>query len=109
MPTGKPTDKPLRGSCRPPPWSTALEGCALIAKGYTLRTAMRVAAVVGTILSAVNEGSVIASGRFGAITGVRIVTNFIVPFIVASIGYLAPFRRPRRTAPRHDVADPQQH
>jgi len=90
-------DLTLGRSSTPPAWSTARECCVLIAKGYTVRTAIRVAAVVGTILSAVNQGSVIASGRFGAITGVRIATNYLVPFIVASIGYLAPFRRPRRT------------
>lgn len=97
MDAGEVPDTPPRPSTAPPAWRTAWECCVLITKGYTVRTAIRVAAVVGTILSAVNQGSVIASGRFGVITGLRIATNYLVPFIVASIGYLAPFRRPRRT------------
>lgn len=88
-------DRPLGRSSTPPAWCTTWECCVLITKGYTARTAIRVAAVVGTILSAVNQGSVITSGRFSAVTGLRIATNYLVPFIVASIGYLAPFRRPR--------------
>ena len=81
----------------PPPWSSPSEACVLIAHGYTLRTGVVVASVVGTILSGVNEGTVIASDHLGVSTWARIVTNYLVPFIVASVGYLAPFRRRRGT------------
>ncbi|MDE3202625.1 MAG: nitrate/nitrite transporter NrtS [Acidobacteriota bacterium] len=57
------------------------------------------ALVVGTILSAVNQGAVITSGRFGLTAGVRVAVNYLVPFTVASIGYLAPFRRAHRPRP----------
>ena len=80
-----------------PPWSSAREACVLIAQGYTFRTGVLVASVVGTILSGVNEGTVIASGHLDVSTWARIVTNYLVPFVVASVGYLAPFRRRRGT------------
>ncbi len=87
---GEPADRPA-----PPAWSSWWECCLLIAGGYTFRTAV-VAAVVGTLLSAVNEGATIVSGRFDAATWVRVATNYLVPFVVASVGYLAPFRQRRR-------------
>jgi hypothetical protein len=74
------------------PWRTPLEGLALVLRGVTFRTASRVALVVGTLLSAVNQGSVIAGGEATMATAVRVVVNYLVPFTVASIGYLAPFR-----------------
>lgn len=43
-------------------------------------------------MSAVNQGSVIAGGEATTATAVRVVVNYLVPFTVASIGYLAPFR-----------------
>ncbi len=50
------------------------------------------ALVVGTILTVVNQGSVIAGGDATVATWIRVVVNYLVPFIVSSIGYLAPFR-----------------
>ncbi|MDA8074275.1 MAG: nitrate/nitrite transporter NrtS [Actinomycetota bacterium] len=81
----------------PPPWSSPREACVLIARGYTFRTGVVVASVVGTILSSVNEGTVIASGHLGVSTWARVAANYLVPFVVASVGYLAPFRRRRGT------------
>ncbi len=78
-----------------PPWSTPGEALALIVRGVTFHTAIRVSLVVGTILSLVNQGAVIAGGSATAVTAARVAVNYLVPFIVASIGYLAPFRRPR--------------
>lgn len=52
------------------------------------------ALVVGTILSAVNEGSDVASGSFGEVTVIRITVNFAVPYVVASFGYLSACRAP---------------
>ncbi len=42
-----------------------------------------------------NEGSVIASGKVDLSVWVKVAINYPVPFIVSSIGYLAPFRRRR--------------
>jgi hypothetical protein len=82
---------------------------ALIFRGVTYRTASRVALVVGTILSAVNQGTVIANGHAVATTWVRVAVNYLVPYTVASIGYLSPFRvaKPHRAdGPRTGVDDP---
>jgi hypothetical protein len=66
----------------------------LFFRGVTVRTAGRVAIVVGTILSAVNQGSTIAAGNATWVTWVRVVVNYCVPFCVASIGFLAACRIP---------------
>jgi hypothetical protein len=77
----------------PPPWSSPLQACILIARGYTFRTGAVVASVVGTILSGVNQGGAIASGHISPATMIRIAVNYVLPYIVSSIGYLAPFRQ----------------
>ena len=79
-----------------PPWTSPLEAARLIAHGVTYRTASRVSLVVGTILSTVNQGTVIAQGDAVTATWIRVAVNYIVPFTVASIGYLSPFRVPKR-------------
>jgi hypothetical protein len=53
-----------------------------------------VAAVVGCVLSAINEGVTVADGRAGRLTWVQIGLNFVVPFLVSSYGYLAAARVP---------------
>lgn len=80
----------------PPEWCNAFECSKLILSGRTLPTAAIVSVVVGVVLSAVNEGAGIISGHFGTAIAIRVVTNFVVPFIVASIGYLAPFRKKKK-------------
>ncbi len=74
-------------------WVTRREAVALMLRGVTFHTAWRVALVVGTILTLVNQGEVIAWGDATALTWVRVGFNFAVPYVVASIGYLAPLRR----------------
>ncbi len=74
-------------------WSTPLDACVLIAKGTTFRTASKIALVVGTLLTAVNQGAVIVSGHASLTTWARTVANYLIPYTVASIGYLTPFRR----------------
>jgi hypothetical protein len=90
-----------------PAWRTARDAVALIVRGVTYRTASRVALVVGTILSAVNQGTVIANGNAVATTWVRVAVNYVVPYTVASIGYLSPFRvaKSQGTAGPGDAAD----
>jgi hypothetical protein len=53
-----------------------------------------VAAVVGCVLAAINEGVTVADGRAGWLTWVQIGLNFVVPFLVSSYGYLAAARVP---------------
>lgn len=77
-------------------WSNPVEGVALIVRGVTARTAAPIAIIVGTVLSLVNQGQIVASGQAGVTTWIRVGINYAIPFIVASIGYIAPLRRGHR-------------
>jgi SAM-dependent methyltransferase len=70
-------------------WARPGEAVLLVVRGRTAAKALPVAAVVGTVLSLVNQGSVIAGGAATSGTWVRVAVNYIVPFLVASIGYLS--------------------
>ena len=65
---------------------------ALLAPRTTPRPCLPVAAVVGCVLSAINEGGRIASGHAGWLTWVQVGLNFVVPFLVSSYGYLTATR-----------------
>lgn len=75
------------------------EAVLLVMRGQTARTAFPVAIVVGTVLSLVNQGSTILAGTATTGTWVRVAVNYAVPFIVASIGYLAGRRTPANAPP----------
>jgi hypothetical protein len=70
------------------PRSRAGEMIAMFARGTTLRPCLPVAAVIGCVLSAINEGARIATGHTGWPTWVQVGLNFLVPFLVSSYGYL---------------------
>ncbi len=80
---------------RCPPWSRPGEAVRLFTRRLTVRPSVPVAAVVGCVLSAINEGATVTTGRAGWLTWVRIGLNFVVPFLVSSYGYLAAARVPR--------------
>lgn len=73
-------------------WSHRRDAVRLIVTGTTFHTASRVAVVVGTLLTVVNQTGVILGGEATWVTAVRVVFNYLIPYVVASIGYLAPFR-----------------
>jgi hypothetical protein len=75
-----------------PVWTRPPEAIALVLRGRTARVAVPVAAVVGTVISLVNQGSVVIEGQETGVTWVRIAVNYLVPFIVASVAYLAACR-----------------
>lgn len=76
-----------------PEWSSYRQALMLVIRGETVRVAGKVAVIVGTILSAANQGSVIAAGHSNRVTWVRVGVNYATPFVVASIGYLAGCRQ----------------
>lgn len=78
-------------------WSTPREALGLFLRGATLRTGLRVALVVGTVLSLVNQGQTIADGAATVSTWVRVGVNYLVPFLVSSYGFLAGRRNPAST------------
>lgn len=71
----------------------------LFLRGRTARTAAPVAAVVGTVLSAVNQGDAVLGGDAGTVTWIRVAVNYLVPFCVASIGFLSARRAPASGSP----------
>lgn len=75
-----------------PTWSTPSQAAVLVIRGTTARTAGPIAAIVGTVLSLVNEGQILANGQAGIGVWIRIGVNYAIPFVVASVGYLAPLR-----------------
>ncbi|MGI9004322.1 MAG: nitrate/nitrite transporter NrtS [Pseudonocardia sp.] len=77
-------------------WSRPGEAVMLFVRGCTARTAAPVAAVVGTILSVVNQGHLVLDGDADTATWIRVAINYAVPFCVASFGFLSA-RRVRAT------------
>lgn len=70
-------------------WTSLSQAVGMFLRGRTARTAAPVAAVVGTVLSAVNQGDVLVGGGAGTSTWIRVAVNYVVPFCVASFGYLS--------------------
>ena len=54
-----------------------------------LRRTVRIALVVGIVLTAVNQLDVILRGDATPITWIKCGTNFVVPFIVSNLGLLS--------------------
>ncbi|MDQ0763882.1 nitrate/nitrite transporter NrtS [Streptomyces canus] len=57
-----------------------------------------IALLVGTLLSLVNQGAVIASGDATAATWLRVLFNYLVPFCVSSAGFFGCRRAAWRSA-----------
>ena len=58
----------------------------------SLSRCIPIALFVGTVLSLVNQGSVIFGGHATDATWIRVVANYIVPFCVSSSGFFASHR-----------------
>jgi hypothetical protein len=65
------------------------EACAFCLQPHNLRRTLRIALVVGVVLTAINQGGVIAAGHATAATWVRCGLNFVVPFLVSNAGLLS--------------------
>jgi uncharacterized membrane protein len=63
-----------------------------------LRRTLRIALVVGLILTAINQLDVIVRGDATALTWVKTFLNFCVPFVVSNLGLLAGKRAEREVA-----------
>lgn len=71
-------------------WDSYGQAVHLFLRGATFPTAARIALVVGTWLTAVNQGGAVLDGE---VPWVKVVLNYLTPFVVASLGYLAARRR----------------
>ena len=78
----------MNETCHAPPrvpaWSSPVEALRLIARGYTFHTCIRVAVVVGTVLSIVNQGTVVVAGDATTMTAARVGVNYLGPFVADS-------------------------
>jgi hypothetical protein len=54
-----------------------------------LRRTVRIALVVGVVLTAINQLDVILAGEATAVTAVKAGMNFLVPFVVSNLGLLS--------------------
>ncbi len=63
-----------------------------------LRRTVRIALVVGVVLTAINQLDVILGGSATAFTWVKCALNFVVPFVVSNVGLLSG-REPDTPAP----------
>lgn len=78
---------------RPRPWSRPQDAVGQLLTGATVCLCLPVALVVGTLLSAVNQGDVIVQGMAGTAVVIKILANYLIPFLTSSTGALLAVRR----------------
>lgn len=71
-------------------WESYRDAAAMFLRGATAGTASRISLVVGTWLSLLNQGHPILDGRP---PWAKVALNYLTPFVVASLGFLAARRR----------------
>ncbi len=64
------------------------DACAYCARRQNLRRTIRIALIVGVVLTVINQSGVIAGGDATTLTWVRCGLNFVVPFVVSNAGLL---------------------
>jgi hypothetical protein len=69
--------------------TTIQEAFRICMRREHLRRTIRIALVVGTILTLFNQGDVILRGDATALTWIKATLNYCVPFIVSNVGLLA--------------------
>lgn len=74
----------------PVTWTTYREALEIFLRGATVPSASRIALVVGTWLSLVNQSDRLVHGT---IPWLSVALNYATPFTVASLGFLAARRR----------------
>ncbi len=65
------------------------EALAYCLRREHLRRTIRIAFVVGLVLTAVNQGAVILGGNASTLTWARAAANFLIPFVVSNLGLLS--------------------
>jgi hypothetical protein len=76
----------------------AVEAYRYCARRQHLRRTIRIALVVGVVLTAINQLDVVLRGDATALTWVKSALNFVVPFVVSNLGLLS--GRDRRVSDR---------
>lgn len=65
------------------------EALAYCLQPRNLRRTLRIALVVGVILTLINQSGVLFSGEATTVTWIRCGLNFVVPFLVSNAGLLS--------------------
>lgn len=60
--------------------------CDSARRPAVLRRCAAIALAVGTLLSLVNQGDLLLAGRLDTAAALRIVANYLIPFVVANLG-----------------------
>jgi len=69
--------------------ATLREAVRICREPKHLRRTVKIALVVGTILTAINQADVIVAGDATVATAVKALLNYCVPFVVSNLGVLA--------------------
>ena len=80
-------------------WNTWWGATWIVVTGRTRRPALRIALVVGTLLSVVNQTGTVIHAAVSAESALRIAANYAIPYVVASVGFLSAHRRAREGSP----------
>jgi hypothetical protein len=78
-----------------PPASASTRGARLgaaltyVGRREHLRRTVRIALVVGVLLTLINQSGVLFGGHPTTITWIRCLLNFVVPFVVSNLGLLS--------------------
>lgn len=65
------------------------EALSICMRRELLRRTLRIALVVGVILTLINQADVIIGGDASTATWIKVGLNFCVPFVVSNLGLLA--------------------
>lgn len=77
------------------PWVRPREALAQLLSGATARSCLPVAAMVGTVLSLINQGDVLLRGMLGVAVAGKVLANYAIPFLTSSTGALLAVRQAR--------------
>jgi hypothetical protein len=72
-----------------PPLAWARTVCAICSRPANLRRTLPIALVVGIILTLINQLDVFIHGDATGLTWLKVGLNFVVPFCVSNLGFLA--------------------
>ncbi len=74
------------------PWTRPREALWQLLCGATFRTCAPIALVVGTVLSLVNQGDLLAMGFGSGWVALKIGFNYLIPYVTSSTGALLAVR-----------------
>ena len=75
---------------RPVPRASRVSGAIrFCAQTRHIRRTVAIAVAVGIVLTAINEGDLLAQGHFPTALAIKLPLNVLVPFVVSNLGLLA--------------------